>query len=233
MKICYITYTNSKCSDVWDIFIKQQNKYTNLPLFFISDKPIPGYEEKTFIYDNDDNYSSTWVNTLKKLEYDFFIYLQEDFFLYEKVNEEKLFEYVQFLEKNEEYSFVRLIKSGYLGEKRLSETLYKIESSNSFIFAMQATIWKKTEYIHLLERVQEPKWLETNKYREIMGELNMIGAYHYDNELKRGGCHYDSSVYPYIATALVKGKWILSEYGDILQNILKEHNVDVNKRGVC
>jgi hypothetical protein len=55
---------------------------------------------------------------------------------------------------------------------------------------------------------------------------------HYDNELKRGGNHYDSNVYPYIATALVKGKWIISEYSDQLTKLLINYNIDQNKRGI-
>ena len=43
--------------------------------------------------------------------------------------------------------------------------------------------------------------------------------------------HYDSNVYPYIATALVRGKWNLSEYKNELGFILKENNIIFEKRG--
>ena len=232
MKICYVCYTNSKCSDIWEMFIKQQNKHTDFPIYFISDIPIPGYEDKTFIYNNDDKYYSVWIDTLKSLDYDYFIYLQEDFLLYENVNNDKLGEYLNFLIDNQDYSFVRLIKSGHLGERQLSNTLYEIESSNPFIFAMQATLWKKCDYIKLMDLVKEPKWLETDKYRTTMNNLGMKGTYHYDNEPKRGGCHYDTNVYPYIATALVKGRWNVTEYSNELSPILTQNNIDLNLRGV-
>ena len=59
----------------------------------------------------------------------------------------------------------------------------------------------------------------------------MKGVYHYDNENKRGLNHFDSSVYPYVATALVKGKWNLSEYKKELGDILESKNIDINQRG--
>jgi hypothetical protein len=64
-----------------------------------------------------------------------------------------------------------------------------------------------------------------------MSKNNIKGLCHYNNEPKRGENHYDSDVYPYIATALVKGKWIMSEYSFELGSILEKYNIDINKRG--
>ena len=36
--ISQIAYTNSKCSDIWKMFIKENQKHTNIPLYLISDK---------------------------------------------------------------------------------------------------------------------------------------------------------------------------------------------------
>ena len=43
--------------------------------------------------------------------------------------------------------------------------------------------------------------------------------------------HWDSKVYPYVATAIVKGKWNYSEYESELSSLHKEYNVDKNIRG--
>jgi hypothetical protein len=83
-----------------------------------------------------------------------------------------------------------------------------------------------------MELVQDEKWLENDKYRQMMINYNIRGVYHYDSESLRGIHHYDSNVYPYIATALVRGKWNLNEYPNELGDILKENNIEINKRGV-
>lgn len=228
-----VAYTNTNCSDLWNTFQNQIKKHTNIPLYMISDKEVENINiSDMFIYDNKDPYYKVWINALKKFDCEYFIYLQEDFFLYDNVNEDKLNEYVNFLKNNPDYSFVRLIKSGQLGDIKLSDTLFEIEPSNPFVFAMQATIWRTSDYIALMEAVKEDKWLETSKYTHTMNNMGIKGAYHYDNEPKRGGNHYDTNVYPYIATALVKGRWIMSEYSKELSPILIENNIDQNKRGI-
>lgn len=228
-----VAYTNSNCSDLWEIFQKQTLKNCKLPLYLISDK-----EPKNFgisglnIYDNNEPYYKVWVDALKTFNSEYFIYLQEDFFLYDDVNEKKLNEYLDFLKLTKEYSFVRLLKSGNLKNKKITDTLYEIESSNQDIFSMQSTIWRTEDYIKLLDYVKDSKWLENEKYRNACIELNIKGLYHYDNEPKRGGAHYDSNVYPYIATALVRGKWNLSEYKNELGFILDKNNINIKKRGI-
>ena len=227
-----VAYTNSNCSDLWEVFQKQTLKHCKLPLYLIADK-----EPKNFgisglnIYNNKEPYYKVWIDSLNKFNSDYFIYLQEDFFLYSDVNEDKLNEYLKFLKKNTEYSFVRLIKSGVLNNKKITNNLYEIESTNKDVFSMQSTIWRTKDYIKLLDKVKDDKWLENEKYVKASIELNIKGLYHYDNEPKRGMAHYDSNVYPYIATALVRGKWNLSEYKNELGFILKENNIIFEKRG--
>ena len=120
-----VAYTNSNCSDLWGVFQKQTKKHSNIPLYMISDKEVDNVNlSGLFIYKNEDPYYKVWVDALSRFSSEYFIYLQEDFFLYDDVNQNKINEYLQFLKNNPEYSFVRLIKSGQLGEKKLSDTLY-------------------------------------------------------------------------------------------------------------
>ena len=231
--VAQIAYTNSNCQDLWEMFIKQNRRHCNMPLYMISDKKpdIFGYDEVS-TYQNTDPYYKVWIDAVQKFGGEYFIYLQEDFILYDDVNQKKIDEYVEFLKNHPEYSFVRLLKSGNLYNKQLSPTLYEIECINMNVFAMQTTIWRSIDYVRLMAFVKSNGWLETDAdYRNKMIALNMNGAYHYDSELKRGSNHYDSNVYPYIATALVKGKWDMTEYGNQLNKILPEYNIDVNKRG--
>ncbi len=231
--VVQIAYTHSNCQDLWEMFIRENINHTTIPLYVISDKAIPEYGQKdTLMYNNSDPYYRVWIDAVKKFSSDYFIYLQEDFVLYSDVNQEKINEYVDFLDKNPDYSFVRLLKSGHLYDNQLTSTLYEVETTNLNIFAMQATIWRSKDYVALMNLVKDSKWLENDNYRNAMIALNMKGAYHYDNEVKRGGAHYDSNVYPYIATALVKSKWDIREYDNELSPLLKKYNIDVNKRGI-
>jgi hypothetical protein len=214
------------------MFIKQNEKHCKMPLYFISDKLPENYHNNFLKYTNDEPYYKVWVEAAQMFGKDFFIYLQEDFVLYADVNQNKIDEYVEFLKNNSKYSFVRLLKSGNLNNKKISSTLYEIESTNPNIFSMQATIWRTSDNILLMNTVKSKGWLETDgDYRNRMIGLNMKGAYHYDDENKRGSAHYDSNVYPYIATAIGGGKWNMREYGIQLNKLFAEYKIDVNKRG--
>jgi len=62
-------------------------------------------------------------------------------------------------------------------------------------------------------------------------ELGIQGLVCYHGEPKRGKYHHDTSVFPYIATALVKGRWNVSEYREELEPLLVEYNIDEHHRG--
>ena len=228
-----IVYTNSNCKDVWDMFVDQNRLHTKIDLLFISD--LNGFKdvssEKIHLYKNKEDYWSVWVSALNKFNIKNFIYLQEDFILYKMVNDDKLFDLTKIL-NDSDYSFIRLIKSGNLNDKKISGNLYEIESTNENIFSMQPTIWKTKDYIKIMEGVKESKWLENENYSNFMVQNNLKGLYYYNNEPKRGSSHYDSEIYPYIATALVKGRWNLLEYNLELSELLDKYNINKLDRGV-
>ncbi len=64
-----------------------------------------------------------------------------------------------------------------------------------------------------------------------MNDLNITGLYHYNKEPKRGLYHYDSSIFPYICTAVVRGRWNTLEYKYELSKIAEKYKVDFSKRG--
>lgn len=227
-----VVYTNKNCIDVFNVFIEERKSKSGLPLYVISDFDASSYDiAGNYIYNDDEPYYMVWINALNQFNVDQFIYLQEDFILYDKVDLNKINEYSNYL-KNSEYSFIRLIKSGILNNNRIYDNLFEIESDNSTVFAMQPTIWKTSDYIKVMSEVKEEKWLEIPKYREVIIYLKLKGLYYYNGERKVGGAHYDTKLYPYIATAVIKGKWNYREYKNELEPMLIKHNIDVNKRGI-
>ena len=71
-----------------------------------------------------------------------------------------------------------------------------------------------------------------------MKTLGMKGCYIYNGEPKRGSLHYDSEIFPYIATALVghslggPSRWLYKHYQTELEILLKEYNIDPMVRGI-
>lgn len=197
----------------------------------MSDKVVPYFYDNCMIYDESTPYYQVWIDGINKFSPDYFIYLQEDFILYDSVDDDAIDRYVSFLEENKDYSFVRLLRVDSFKGKKIEGNLYEVEPSNKNVFAMQPTIWRSSDYIRLLEATKEPKWLETPNYRNQMIKMGMKGAYHYDGEKKGGSHHYNSNVYPYIATAIIKGKWNLKEYNEELMQMFEEYHIDPLIRG--
>lgn len=228
MSITSIVYTNSVNSDVIDVFKSQYKKHCEIPLYTISD------ENADHVYENKQPYYKHWLNALEKIEEDYFIYNQDDFFLYDNVDTTKIHELVKIL-GNEHWPYVRLIKTGSnLSTSKTStdeKNLYQVGIDSFPQYSMQATIWKKDKFIELYSKTKAQKWFECDAYEKVCKESNLTGLYYYNNEPKRGARHYDSTIYPYIATAVVRGRWNTKEYESELSNILTNNNIDINKRG--
>ena len=66
--------------------------------------------------------------------------------------------------------------------------------------------------------------------KEIQTELDFMSKI--GNENRRGSLHYDSSVFPYIATAITKCKWNYNQYKVELDNLFEQYNINPFERGI-
>lgn len=236
--ICFVTYTHSNCLDLWKPYFDSLDEYSkNVKSYVLSDKISDEFENhRFFMYDDNLNYCNEFVKVLKSIKEDYFIYMQEDFILYDFIDKEKIEYYKKILDKSK-FSFVRLLKCGDVTETCVIDNLYLISQINKphnsiNSFSMQPTLWKKEDFIKLYEKSNCLKFGENWTYINTMNELKINGLYCYYKENKRGMNHFDSNVFPYIATAIVKGKWNYSEYKKELDIIFKKYNIDMNKRGM-
>lgn len=221
-----IVYSNSEYFDVLDVFLEQNSKYgiDHKNYLIFSDK-IYSNSHSHILYNNNLSYSERLLSCLNKINETQILYQHEDMFLYDYPNIGKLKEYCQILQ-HRDYSFIRLSLTGNcnLTKSNISKTLYEIKKDSIDFFAVQPTIWKKEDFINFLSKSRSKSiWdLEING-NAIAKEANLRGLIHFDHESKRGG-HYNSSVWPYVATAIVKKKWNFVEYSKELSEIEKISN---------
>lgn len=231
------TYTHTNCMDLWEPYLDSLDTHIHdIPSVMCANKPYEDYGRHKFIsYDDDAMYCQEIIRCINEnIDTDYFIYMQEDFVLYDKVDVSLLKDYISVLE-NSDFSFIRLLKCGYVTNIKYKDTLYLVsESGNTHqtmtSFSMQPTIWKKKDFVKLYEKANCPKFKENWAYTTAMNDLNMNGLYHYSGEKQIGGHHY-SDIFPYIATAVVRGKWNTSEYGDMLEPIFAKYEIDKSQRG--
>lgn len=222
-----ITYSYSKYFDVLDTHLKLLKK--SLPAWrhiVFADLPFNGAE--TLVYNESLPYSSEYIRLLEEINDEYFLYLQDDFWLYGQPNDSKLELYKQYLIENPQYSFVKLLKSGEGEGRHVVGSLF--ECSKQQPFSMQATIWRKNDLLKLYSYKTVQKMREENSFFDGSQALGINGLYHFDNEPRRGEWHHDSNVFPYIATAIVKGEWNFKEYSKELNELGGLLDIDYSRR---
>ena len=197
MGIKNIVYSHSDYFDVLEIFLEQQKKFGIDDIVIFSDKEFNN-KNPHILYDPSKSYSERLRQCLSQLDD----------------------EYKKAL-KDTDYSFVRLCRTGNCGLLKLKdyESLFDIHPQSPDFFAVQPTLWKREEFIKFLEKSGDLSiWdLELNGGKI---EHGIKGLMHFAEEGSRGG-HFNSKAWPYVATAIVKGKWNFKEYYFELNNIEK------------
>lgn len=238
-----VVNTVSHCSDLWEMFFSQIEKhYPNNKIYVFTDDET-GLPENTYpiLYDPKDNFRTQYLKCIKQVKEDLILYLNEDYILYDDVNVELMNEYLEIMKLDDKISFIKTNR----GDINSTNNHYKdrkdltyMNPNKEYFFSQNVAIWKRSdlEKIHELGpdlhianlRTKLQFEVEANK---VCRDLNLQGLQMNHGEPKRGIYHYDSNVFPYIATAIIKGKWNLKEYFDELYPLLKEYNINPDKRG--
>jgi len=235
MKPAIIVYTHTDVSDVWSPFFGQTSEYLSdfkKYIFINSNSDLIPNDYITCVYDDNEVYRKRFLSCLRQIDDEYVIIHHEDMFLYDKPDIDRLINYKNRL--TNQYSFIKLIRGGN-GEGQSDEVypeLKKIDKSFDYIFAIQPTIWKTDKLIELLEYSGgDSIWEFEIAAQKTCKDRNILGYYVDDGGIKRGRLHWDSKVYPYIATAVVKGKWNTKEYKIELEKISQKYNIDFKIRG--
>lgn len=243
-----VVWTHPSYADVWPMFFGQLEKHA--PFFDKKTVLVPHHTETLpancveVLNNEKEEYCKRFIESMSRVKEEHVLVMFEDFILYDDAQEEKIRAINQFL-KESDYSFVRLIKSGIkdqLPGQKVSEELdlFEIVSdpSQTYIYSTQAAIWKKEHLLNLF-RFFAPRTIQDSEVRgsHACVRMGMRGCYTYSGEPKRGRIHYDSSVFPYMATAITGGSlgrkacWLTSHYEQELQPLFETYNIDPAIRG--
>lgn len=232
--ISLIVDTNSNYSDVWTSCFSRLDKYCKdiKKYAFVDDSSDLPENIIPIIYDNNESYRNQFLSCIKKVPEKYILYTSEDYILYDYVDLKKINELCKLLDDTD-FNFVKLIK-GSENVFPYSENLFEIDTKDKNFFAQQASIWNTRDFEKIFETAPGNN---TRMQHEPMGSsicrsLGYRGLQYYSGTPKRGIAHYDSSIYPYIATAVVKGLWNFSEYAEELSEVFKEYGIDYTLRGL-
>lgn len=221
-----IVYSHSDYYDCLNIFAAQADKF-GLEFTVFSNKEYPG--RKTFIYDENLSYSERLAYCLEQIEDETVLYLHEDMIPIKKPFMNCLKYCEQFMTMGP-FNFVRLAKTGNLFIRKVNTDVHEIASDSPDFFAVQPSIWHRKSLIKFL-RAAGPKSIWELELEGTQFNEELRGLLYFEGTEGPIGGHYQSGAFPYIATAVVKSKWNMSEYGPELEVLFKENNIDKNIRG--
>ena len=242
-EIPVVVNTTSKNNDVWKMFYSQIKKHfpQHAEIYTFSDVPSTEFVGQTFLYDKNLKFRSQFLSCIKKVSERYCIFISEDYVLYDNVNINKI-EFLQnILREDDTISFIKLFKGADFQEPLYKgiENLFELSLSNPYFFSQSATLWRTRDLEKIFENGPDlhiagegPNDHFELGAQETCRKLNLKGLYYYNNEPKRGIYHHDCSIFPHVATALVKGKWNLSEYYKELMPLLIEYQINSSERGI-
>ena len=213
MKI--LVYTHSDYSWVWKYWHQQTDKFLQDfdKICLLNSNSSFRDDYLVIKYDDELTYKNRVLSCLNDIDdNEIVLFCHEDMFLYKKPNFEIIDEYIN-LVKNDNCELVKLIRAfENLDKSNLHKMLFK--NPDKQLFSIQPTIIKIKTLKHIYKTVPgENIWeFEANTSKKYLKDLISLCSFDPDVDKKRGKFHYDSSVYPYICTAVIKGKWNFKEY---------------------
>ena len=213
MKI--LVYTHSDYSWVWKYWHQQTDKFLqNFDKICMSNSNSSFRDDYLIIKYNDElTYKNRVLSCLNDIDdNEIVLFCHEDMFLYKKPNYEIIDEYIN-LVKNDNCELIKLIRAfENLDKSNLHKKLFK--NPDKQLFSIQPTIIKIKTLKHIYKTVPGDNiWeFEANTSKKYLKDIISLCSFDSNIDRKRGKFHYDSSVYPYICTAVIKGKWNFKEY---------------------
>ena len=189
-------------------------------------------------YDDTIPYTNRLLSCLNQINTEMCLFTHEDMMLYGDIHEQYFEECVSAV-RDGNVDFVKLLKGGMPQDTdedikyKGSDILNRIDHDFHYIFAIQPTIWNTQSFISLVENNQNMSiWDFEVKGQSYCRTKEYVGLYaNHKDDNKRGEFHWDSVTYPYISTAIYKGKWVTDQYPDELGNLFLEYNINPAIRG--
>lgn len=230
-----LLYTHTDCKDIWRIFFNQIDKYLphvqKIILVNKDDSDIPVEYQKIF-YNENLNYTKRVAQCLEQLHNETVLFIHEDMILFNNLNYNKINDFIELIEKDKA-DFIKLIKVD-VGSDKTEYYPNLIKSPQELMFSVQPTICKSNKLKNIFSLFDCNIW-DFEKQVSIaclhFKYLNCFMA-STDKDKKRGLFHYDSNIFPYIATAIVKGKWNYSEYKNELDIFFDKYKINKDERGI-
>jgi len=223
-----VVYTHTDVSDLWPIFFGELKSYMPDVKVYVAVNKIDDRlsEYNQIQYDDSKPYTERWKEILPQIKEDVVLFLHEDMILMQSPMIDNLNKYVGYV-ADDKVKSIKLIS--IVGNFQSWEGDKNIINNKDTKFSIQPTIIKTKTFLDLLSKVESLNIWEFEDAVPVEDGHYMVSL---GNEKRRGIYHNDSSVFPYIATAINKGKWNYYEYEKELNKLFNIYNINPFERGI-
>jgi len=228
IKAPLVVYTHTDMKDVWPMFFGQLKKYIGDTKVYVAvnEDDTQLSDMIRIIYDDSKQYTDRWKEILPQIEESVFMFLHEDMILFD----EPKFDYIDRYFKLVDGGKVESIKMIYVPDNDIVSDVDDTLISNQYSkLSIQPTIIRKDYFKSILDKVGSLNIWDFELAIAVDTKSYMVRV---GGELKRGMYHCDSIVFPYIATAINKGKWNYNEYQKELDVLFLEYGMNPFERGI-
>ena len=220
-----VVYTHTDMKDVWSMFFGQLKKYlpNNKIYVVVNEDDTQLSDMIRIIYDDTKPYTERWKEALPQINEETIIFLHEDMILFDEVDMSYIQRYYDLVNNGRVESIKMIYTNSTNPPSDIDSTL--VNST----FSIQPTLINRNNFVYLLESVPSLNIWDFEKEIESNDNHYMVRL---GNEKQRGIYHCDSIIFPYIATAINKGKWNMSEYSKELDKLFGEYNINPFERGI-
>ena len=224
-----VVYTHTDMKDIWPMFFGQFKKYLNDVKVYVAinktDDTIPS-DYIQLVYDDSKVYTDRWKEILPKIEEEIILFLHEDMILFDAPKLDVIEKYHKYILDNQANSIKLILAGDNFSEADFDKTLVYNEYSK---FSIQPTIVKKEVF---LSTIKSTGSLNIWNFEQAVIGTGRDYMVRIGGERKRGLYHYDSLVFPYIATAINKGKWNYNEYQKELDELFTQYEINPFERAI-
>jgi len=236
--------TNSACSDIWEMFTTQLQKHFNLSNIDVTlltdditfEKHFDEHVNLTIsLYNNSLTFREQYLGALVTAR-KYVFHLNDDYIAYADFDVTEIEKAIKNLENND-ISFVKFVRTKYdYIPSVIDDNYFHV---NSYVYTQQPCIWKRDVLFNLYKDAPNTGSIgvkgdtigHTEEHvNQVAINKKIKGVVLYKQEKKRGESHYNCSSVPLVLSALVRGKWNMSEYPE-LSDLLKMYKIDKNVRG--
>ncbi|NVK33306.1 MAG: hypothetical protein HWE23_02430 [Rhodobacteraceae bacterium] len=238
MEYCAVVNSHESYHDALKIFLKCfRQKTDNIPLYVCTNTKdgIELTDNEILVEYSGKTFSEQGLYSLKNIPFQYILTFNDDYFVTDTPAYSEIDRCIEVL-KMSNFSQIRFVRGPNFSAFSGFDRLFKLDNSKPFFFSQTLSLWKRDDLIQVYENT--PKSGIARKGNEEQFEvlanrtcarLGLEGLVYYNDEPKEGYFHYECSIMPHLISAIVDGKWNMSEYKIKLEEIFEEFAISTDR----